>query len=90
MTDNAPQEYFVLVYNVPHMHVEVHSFKEDRELAVAQYAALEGQYRLDDETEVVIVGADSIETIHKTHSHYFATAAEDLLDQFLTELQTSK
>jgi hypothetical protein len=30
------------------------------------------------------VGADSIETIHKTRSHYFAKSANDLLEQFLT------
>jgi hypothetical protein len=90
MTHDVPEQYFVLVYDVPHMNVEVHEFEQDRERAVAEYAALEERYRKDDAIEVVLVGADSIKTIQKTHSHYFATTKNELLDQFLTDIQNAR
>ena len=39
--------------------------------AAAAYAAAETAYQGNDDMEIVLVGADSIETINKTHGHYF-------------------
>jgi hypothetical protein len=36
---------------------------------------LEQQYRADSEVEILLVGADSIDTIRRTHGHYFEGAA---------------
>jgi hypothetical protein len=36
--------------------------------------------------EVVIVGADSLETVRKNHSHYFAERGTDAVSEFEREL----
>jgi hypothetical protein len=79
----GPELYFILIYNVPSRQLEIHEFENDYEAAADAYSRLELQHRADKSMEVVLVGADSIETIHKTHSHYFAENADDLFRQFL-------
>jgi hypothetical protein len=79
----GPDHYFILIYDVPSRELEVHEFAEDYGAAVEAYDRLEKEHRQDRSAEVVLVGADSIETIHKTHSHYFAKHADDLFRQFL-------
>ena len=39
--------------------------------AAAAYAELEREHRGDPNLEIVLVGADSIETIKQTHGNYF-------------------
>lgn len=79
----GPDQYFILIYDIPSRELEVHEFAEDYAAAVEAYDRLEREHREDRSAEVVLVGADSIETIHKTHSHYFAKHADDLFRQFL-------
>jgi hypothetical protein len=79
----GPDRYFILVYDIPSRQLEIHSFEEDYDAAVDAYDELEREHRRDRSIEVVLVGADSIETIHKTHSHYFAEHADDLFRRFL-------
>lgn len=80
----APERYFLITYDLQAREVTVDdSFGTNFEAAAAMYSLLEERYEEDDRIEVVLVGADSIETIHKTHSHYFAKSASDLLEQFL-------
>jgi hypothetical protein len=39
---------------------------------------------LDDrDTEIVLVGSDSIETVKKTHGHYFTVAAQIVLPELV-------
>jgi hypothetical protein len=80
----APERYFLITYDLHAHEVGVEDFGPDFEAAVAMYSLLEERYEEEDRIEVVLVGADSIDTIHKTHSHYFAKSADDLLEQFLT------
>jgi hypothetical protein len=80
----APERYFLITYDLRAHEVAVENFGSDFERAAAMYSVLEERHGDDDRIEVVLVGADSIETIHKTHSHYFAKSANDLLEQFLT------
>lgn len=47
---------------------------------MAAYAAREEQHREDPSVEVVLVAADSLDTIRTTHSHYFADGDAGLLD----------
>lgn len=80
----APERYFLITYDLQAREVNVDDFGPDFERAAGMYTVLEERYEQDDRTEIVLVGADSIETIRKTHSHYFAKSADDLLEQFLT------
>lgn len=79
----GPERYFILIYDIPSRALEIHDFEEDFEVAADAYTRFELEHRDDRSVEVVLVGADSIETIHRTHSHYFAEHAEDLFRQFL-------
>ncbi len=83
MTDNGPEHYFILIYSIPSKELEIHEFGSDSDAAAEAYSRFEMEHRDDFTVEVVMVGADSIETIHKTHSHYFAEKSEDLFRQFL-------
>ncbi len=79
----APEKYFLITYDLSAQEVAVENFGSDFETAAGMYSVLEERYAENDRIEVVLVGADSIETIHKTHSHYFAKSVNDLLEQFL-------
>ena len=39
--------------------------------AIDAYAESEATYRDEEGVQIVLIGADSLETIKKTHSHYF-------------------
>lgn len=54
------------------------------------YTEFEMEHRGDKSTEVVLVGADSIDTIRKTHSHYFADRADELFRQFLEGVEPAE
>jgi hypothetical protein len=79
----APERYFLIIYDLQEREVGVEAFGTDFERAAAMYSVLEERYAEDDRIEVVLVGADSLDTIQKTHSHYFAKSTDDLLEQFL-------
>lgn len=79
----APERYFILIYDVPSRELEVHEFEQDYSAAADAYTDFERRHRDEGGMEVLLVGADSIETIKTTHSHYFAERAEDLFQQFL-------
>jgi hypothetical protein len=63
--------HFLLVYDLDRQElVEQTSFK-DGQKAGAAYAELERKHQGNPDLEIVLVGADSIETIKATHAHYF-------------------
>jgi hypothetical protein len=67
-------QHFLLVYDLRAQRlIEQHEFGDGNEAAIA-YADLERQYKGRDDLEIVLVGADSIETIKRTHAHYFDDA----------------
>lgn len=70
---NDEIRHFLVVYDVPTLKAEVTQFEDDYEAAVAAYRELEKRYLDDDSHDVVLLGADSIETIKRTHSSYFET-----------------
>jgi hypothetical protein len=50
----------------------------DREEALRAYAACEDEYGLPrTRIQIVLLGADALETIKRTHSQYFTPSAED-------------
>lgn len=64
-------QHFLLVYDlVAQRLIKQQEFSDGDEAATA-YAALEREYKGRDDLEIVLVGADSIETIMRTHAHYF-------------------
>ncbi|HMJ72351.1 MAG TPA: hypothetical protein VK471_03185 [Solirubrobacterales bacterium] len=64
-------QHFLLVYDlVAQRLIKQQEFDEGDEAAAA-YAALEREYKGREDLEIVLVGADSIETIKRTHAHYF-------------------
>lgn len=79
----APERYFLITYDLREQSVHVDPYETDFDAAAEMYSVLEERYADDDRVEVVLVGADTIETIHKTHSHYFAKTAQDLFEDFL-------
>lgn len=70
--------YFLLTFRVADRSVAVEEFGADETAATDAYSRLERELGDNREAEVVLVGADSIETVRKTHSHYFS-ADEDVL-----------
>lgn len=81
----APEKYFLLTYHLRDRAVHIDEFDNDFDEAAAHYSMLERRYGDNEQYEVVLLGADSVETIHKTHSHYFTKRAADLFEQFLIE-----
>jgi hypothetical protein len=84
MTD--PTNYFILTYHLDTQEVTVEDFGADDDSAAAAYSEREHEHRDDALVEVVMVGADSLETVRKTHSHYFAERAADAVSEFEREL----
>ena len=68
-------QHFLILYSLRGgalVHLE--EFGTDVDRATTAYAELEREYRDrsdHDDFEIVLVGADSIDTVHRTHSRYF-------------------
>lgn len=77
-------QHFLLIYD--HRRQELRDSRrfDDREAdaATVAYQDAEAQYRGQTEVEIVLIGADSIETVHRTHGHYFGRP--DPLARYLT------
>lgn len=66
-----PLVHFLLVYDRQLQKlVFEHEYKSPVE-ALAAYEAMEEKHREDRNMEIVLVGADSIETVMLTHGNYF-------------------
>lgn len=74
--------HFILIYDrsVGALREEI-PFGHDSDAAVGAYSALEEQYRDNKGIEIVLVGADSFDTIRKTHANYFADSRADLITE---------
>jgi len=72
MTD-VDIKHFLVVYNLAEKEAKVESFGIDYDRALAAYAKAEGDFANRDTYDIVLLGADSIETIERTHSSYFHT-----------------
>lgn len=68
--------HFLIVFDLVNGELlELRRFGTDVDGATDAYAELERELRDrddSDKTEIVLVGADSEETLHVTHSRYFA------------------
>lgn len=82
--DNAV--YFLLAFSFDEGRLVRQEVFEDREEAVAAYNAAENYYRPHlEKYEVVLIGADSIATVMKTHGHYFSQSEDSIFSEFLAD-----
>lgn len=63
--------HYLLVYDLVAQRLVRQKEFSDGDEAAMEYATLEREYKDRDDLEIVLVGADSIETIKRTHAHYF-------------------
>ncbi len=77
--------HFLLVYDLSREALVSRAEYRDANAAIAAYAELEEKHRLDSSVEIVLVGADSIETIMKTHGHYFGRATSEKASKYLVQ-----
>jgi hypothetical protein len=75
---SAHIKHFLVIYNIPMGIARVEPFDDDYEAALATYSRLEEVHREDPDVEVVLLGSDSLETLHRTHSSYFDLSEKHL------------
>jgi hypothetical protein len=63
--------YFLLIYNRAHRHLQTVQEFTDRDEAGRAYVATERAAQGDPGLEIVLIGADSLDTIKRTHGQYF-------------------
>jgi hypothetical protein len=73
MMTEAEIQHFLIVYDIPTGKAQVRNFGTDYDAAQAAYAEIEGEMRDRADLDIVLVGADSLETVKRTHSSYFQT-----------------
>lgn len=66
-----PLIHFLLVYDLKAGQLVSQESFTDGSKAAAGYSACERDHRGDEDLEIVLVGADSIETVRVTHGQYF-------------------
>lgn len=77
-------KHFLLTFDIGRQTADVREFGDDYEAALAAYDEAEDRVQFDPQVEVVLLGADSLETLKKTHSSYFmGTPAEHPFASFL-------
>ncbi|MGK2878867.1 MAG: hypothetical protein ACSLFF_09895 [Solirubrobacterales bacterium] len=81
MTD-ADINHFLLIADPGKPEPEVRELGSDYDAAIVAYNAAEEKHR-GDEIEVVLLSADSVETIRRTHSSYFTAHTADPIDTVL-------
>ena len=67
-----PLIHFLLMYDLERQELvgAPREFSDPAE-ATSAYAELEREHRQDPRLEIVLIGADSLETIKSTHGNYF-------------------
>lgn len=65
--------HYLVRYDIGKGKAIVSPFDDDYEAAMEAYSAAEEQYRDQRNFDIVLLSADSLETIQRTHSSYFST-----------------
>ena len=65
-------QHFLLAYDTASGEVKVRAFGTDYDAAQVAYAEAEQANGFDAGLDIVLLSADSLETIKKTHSSYFS------------------
>ena len=76
----SPDEikHFLVTYHLATGETEVRSFDTDYDAAQVAYAEAERANAEEEELDIVLLSADSLETIEQTHSSYFKGSARPL------------
>ena len=85
MAESGPTVHVLLVYSHDRNELISQATFRDAKRATAAYEAAEQDYRGNDRFEIVLVASDSVETIMKTHGHYFKISDSSLFSEFLTQ-----
>ena len=81
--------HYLLVYDHRARMLIGHTLYTDGDEAVEAYSALEQEHRDDKGLEIVLVSAESLDIIRRTHGHYFAEAGAPLEMPLTMPLSTS-
>lgn len=76
----TPIHQFLIVFDLSAQHLIVaDDLGDDSDVALEAYRAREQEeeHSHHANVEIVLIGADSLETIKQTHPHYFDGAGED-------------
>jgi hypothetical protein len=76
--------HFLVIYDVAAGEATVREF-DDYGDALAAYESIEKEHLGSRDYDIVLLGADSLATVEKTHSSYFATT-EGGFEQILGDL----
>jgi hypothetical protein len=71
-------KHFLVIYDPAGGKTEVQRFGVDYDAAQAAYAAAERTNGVEGKLDIVLLSADSLETIKQTHSSYFSDGASRL------------
>jgi hypothetical protein len=69
----ADIKHFLVLYDIKAGSAEVRRFGTDYDAAQQAYEKVEQEMRDRSDFDVVLLSADSLETIKRTHSSYFET-----------------
>jgi hypothetical protein len=77
-------KHFLLIYDVAGQELRsVREFEGPQE-AADEYARVEGEHLGDERVQIVLVAADSIETVKATHGNFFGpSTVDDLIESAL-------
>lgn len=64
-------QHFLIIYDIPSGTAKVRRFGTDYDGAQAAYAEIETEMHERDDLDIVLLGADSLDTVKRTHSSYF-------------------
>ena len=77
-----PLKHFLIIFDTKAQELrDAVQLGADADAAVNAYAEYEQKYRDEPGVEIVLIGADSIDTIRRTHSQYF-----DAVDDFFARV----
>ncbi|MGI8808217.1 MAG: hypothetical protein ACR2KK_10315 [Acidimicrobiales bacterium] len=76
--------HFLLIYDHKAQKLRTNTEFSDKECDAATdaYQAAEREHRDDSNIEIVLIGADSLSTVERTHGHYFDS--QDRLARYIT------
>jgi hypothetical protein len=81
-SESGASSYFLVIFDAKHGTLVSERRIVDSGDAMSAFAEAERQYRGKPELQVVMFSADSIETVHGTHPHYFKGPAGPSTDPF--------
>ncbi len=82
-TDPNQIKHFLLTLKIASGELQVESFGFDYEAALRAYARAERASFCNPSLDIVLLSADSLETIKQTHSSYFSGTSSAQLEELL-------